>query len=133
MAIRNLRKEMIHVRKSINEDRGNFVEFKRIVDSEMTRAVEQDTLPLNGPEERTNRIPTLLSGSEEKEDKEKKEERYNSVQLTLEQLAAREEELSDDLDGFKGKFVQYDGELARIYRFVEHVVVLLAVVVICVS
>ena len=122
MAIRNLRKEMIHVRKSINEDRGNFVEFKRIVDSEMTRAVEQDTLPLNGPEERTNRIPTLPSGSEEKEDKEKKEEReerYNSVQLTLEQLAAREEELSDDLDGFKGKFVQYDGELARIYRFVE--------------
>ena len=123
MAIRNLRKEMIHVRKMIKEDRAGFGQFKRVFDSEMTRAVQQETLPLNGPEERTNRIPAVPSESAP-EEKEQREERYNSVQLTLEQLAAKEEEMSDDLESFNGKFVQYDGELARIYRFVQHIVIL---------
>lgn len=105
-AIRNLQKEMMRIRKLIEQDRTSLNQFKQVFDSQMTRSV-QETLPLTGPEERTNKIPTLPL--------EEREEQYNAVQTSLAELSEKEQELAADLDHFNGKFVQYDGELARIY------------------
>ena len=116
-AIRNLQKELMRLRKLIEQDRANLNEFKRVFDSQMTRRVHQETLPLTGPQERTNKIPTIPL--------EEREEQYNAVQTSLAELSEKEQELAADLDHFNGKFVQYDGELARIYRCVDHLSVTL--------
>ena len=107
----------MHIRKLIEQDRTSLNHFKRVFDSKMTRSV-QETLPLNGPEERTNKIPTIPA-EDVSRGGEEREERYNTVQSSLAELAAKDQELEESLDHFSGKFVQYDGELARVYRCVH--------------
>ena len=113
-AIRNLQKELMRLRRLIEQDRTSLNEFKRVFDTQVTRGV-QETLPLTRPQERTNKIPTIPL--------EEREEQYNAVQTSLAELSEKEQELAADLDHFSGRFVQYDGELARVYRYVDQFIV----------